>query len=221
MCWHRPYNRPVIPAEYRIPSSARCRCSIVCRYKFPAAECISQRTHCTYESLIILSSSLSNRISRLIQRPPLLYFFYIFHYDNVWKDTLCVLIYSPREDSQPFFPWLSPFRLAVAGTVWACPHQRHMTAGYVFLQVNLKDILCQMQCVRMIYRVHPDCLRIMVYRNINLPSQCHFNSNTCPASSCKAINNQISHFSERSRDIPLRCAPLRPPFLFNLPHYPV
>ena len=46
------------------------------------------------------------------------------------------------KNSQSFLPWFTAFCLAMACTVRRRPHQSHVPAFYIFLQVNLKNIFC-------------------------------------------------------------------------------
>ena len=73
---------------------------------------------------------------------PLLYFLYVFHQDHVRQNCFSVFVNSPRKNSQSFLPWFTAFCLAMACTVRRRPHQSHVPAFYIFLQVNLKNISC-------------------------------------------------------------------------------
>ncbi len=107
-----------------------------------------------------------------------------------------MLIHRPWQYTQSLFSGLPALCLAVAGAVRARPHQRHMPSSYIFLQVCLKDILCQMQGVRVVHLVHQDCIRVVVDCYVHLPPQCHLYANGCPAPSGKAVNyHPISHIS--------------------------
>ena len=69
----------------------------------------------------------------------------------------------------------------------------------VFPQVDLEDILCQVQCVRMICFVHQDGIRIVIDCNIYRPPQCHLDSDGGTAPARKTIYNQILHFFQEAR----------------------
>ena len=104
-----------------------------------------------------------------------------------------MLKYRPRKNPKPTQTRLSAFRFTVRSTIRRGPHQGYFPTFYDLFQVCLENILCQVNGIRMVYLVHPDRFRIMVYGNIHRSSQCHFYSHACPSASGKTINNQIVH----------------------------
>ena len=114
---------------------------------------------------------------------------HIFHDDDLRLDTLRVHMNGPRQNTQAAVAGLPTLCLGVAGAVRGGPHQGHLAPGHIFLEVNGKDVLRQMQSVRVVGLVDADGLRVMVYRNINGTVEGHFNALAGTTAASKAINN--------------------------------
>lgn len=59
----------------------------------------------------------------------------------------------------------------------------------IFLQIDLKNILCQMKCTRMICFVHQYSIWIMVNGYVYWSAECHFNSYGCTPATGKGVYN--------------------------------
>ena len=92
-------------------------------------------------------------------------------------------------------------------TVRACPHQRHMPAAHIFLQVDLKDVFGQVQGIRVVGSVHQDRLRVMIDGNVDISPQCHLNpdAGTTPRlQNSRLLNHSFHHpipFSQIGKEL--------------------
>lgn len=187
----RPSNWPAVSAEYRIPAFPCRGSAVISCNQFSAVKRIAQTFDCRYEPGILFTHLFFYRSAVLIQRTPLLDLLDVFHNDDIRLYSLRVFIYRPWKHPDPAHTGLSTFGLTELRTVRRSPHKGHMTATNVFLQINLKDILCQMKCFRVIDGMHPYGLRIMVDSDIYAAAYRHFDTDGSPSSAGKTIYYQV------------------------------